>query len=254
MISPITGDLAKKVVELNSEKIVRLYMDYLKIDVSRFFANAPVVTIFECRQSGYRFYYPKSLMGDDLFYNSLSGVGDYSRGWSFDHQFAFDKIRDGDSVLEIGCGNGQFMKKVLTKTPDVTGIELNTKMVEICKGKGLNVVNELLDVHKINNRGKYDLICAFQVLEHIYDVKQFLEDITTCLKPGGKIILSTPNNDDFYMEYNKYDTMNLPPHHTGLWNKKAYEGVSSYLGLKLIDSQYELPPSFRGIVFQKTAS
>jgi SAM-dependent methyltransferase len=254
ILSPITNNAAQKVLELDSAKIIQLYLKDDGLDVNRYFKETPFISIYKCTETGYRFYSPKSAMGDDIFYGELSGNGDYTRPWAFDHQIAFDRINKDEHILEIGCGNGEFLLKALSKTPNVTGIELNDKMVDICKNKGLNVVNELLEAHKINNAGKYDMICAFQVLEHIYDVRQFLEDIIFCLKPGGKILLSTPNNDEFYMEYDKYATKNLPPHHIGIWNAEAYKGVAKYLGLKVSNIQYTPAPSFKGVVFQKAIS
>lgn len=249
--SPITNGPAVVVGTVDAKKIIDLY-GQSKLAVADYFKGLLQVSIYQCVATGYRFYYPASVMGDEAFYKKLSEKNDYTRGWEFDHQFAYDRINNGDHVLEIGCGNGSFLQKILReKTPHAAGLELNKEMVLICQQKNLPVKHELLSEHKRLNQAKYDVICAFQVLEHINDVAVFMKDMIACLKPGGKLILSTPNNDPYYMGYNKLETFNLPPHHIGLWNESAYKKVIQHLGLRLKAVRYSETPSFKGIVYQK---
>jgi SAM-dependent methyltransferase len=83
------------------------------------------------------------------------------------------------------------------------------------------------------------VVCSFQVLEHIYDVKSFLEASLHVLKPKGKLIIGVPNNEPYFLGYDKYATLNLPPHHMGLWNKSVFEKVAPLFNLKIIDVQYD---------------
>jgi SAM-dependent methyltransferase len=251
--SPITGGPVSVVDRVSTKNIVSLYGLNEGVDVKHYFEGVDQVLICSCKETGYRFYWPQSIIGDESFYKSLSSIEDYTRSWSFDHQFAFEKISENDTVLDIGCGSGDFLlQSKIHKTENVRGLELNPYMVEKCIEKGLNVSNESLSTHKVLNKGKYDIVCALQVLEHIYDVKSFIHDILYILKPGGRIILSTPNNEPYYMNYSKYETKNLPPHHIGLWNKESYMGLSDFFHLQIKDLMYCRPPSFKGNVYFKT--
>ncbi len=250
--SPI-NDMAVIIEDkISTRKIIDLYNSNRGVDVSDYFKDLTEVLICKCKETGYRFYWPQRIIGDELFYEKLSSIEDYTRSWSFDHQFAFEKVADNDTVLDIGCGNGDFLQRLKKgKTVNLKGLELNSFMVKKCKEKGLDVSNESITVHRVLNKNKYDVICALQVLEHVYNIKDFLKDILYLLKPGGKIIFSTPNNEPYYMNYGKYETLNLPPHHMGLWNKESYKGLAGYFGLQIKEFSYCPPPSFKGNVYYK---
>ena len=78
------------------------------------------------------------------------------------------------------------------------------------------------------------------VLEHIYDVKSFLEASLKVLKPEGKIIIGVPNSEPYFLGYDKYCTLNLPPHHMGLWNKKVFDKLAALFNLKILKTKYDI--------------
>src|SRR5205814_8089998 len=65
-----------------------------------------------------------------------------------------------------------------------------------------------------------------------------LTAILKALKPGGKLILSVPNNEPFFQRFNKYDTLNMPPHHAGLWNLSAFKRLADEFGMTLTRHEY----------------
>lgn len=225
-----------------SKDIIRLYKEQLNIDVSRFFAGKEEFNLFRCNDTGYRFYYPEGLDGDGKFYEALQNkLGDeYYHTWKFENQLAYDEIKQNDTVLDIGCGIGNFLIKAREKTKEVYGLELNKKAAEECREKGLTVFNELIQEHAKTYEDFYDIVCMFQVLEHIYDVKGFLEASLKVLKRGGKIIIGVPNSEPYFLGYDKYCTLNLPPHHMGLWNKKVFNELAVLFNLKILKTQYDI--------------
>lgn len=129
--SPINGAAVIIEDKISSQKIIDLYNSNRGIDVTGYFKDLKEVLICKCKETGYRFYWPHSIIGNELFYEKLSSIEDYTRSWSFDHQFAFEKISDNDTVLDIGCGNGDFLQRVKkSKTVNVKGLELNSFMVK----------------------------------------------------------------------------------------------------------------------------
>lgn len=66
-------------------------------------------------------------------------------------------------VLEIGFGNGGFLTYAREKNWDINGIEINDDLIAIAKEKGFNVYGSI----DFFNDGMFDLIVAFDVLEHI---------------------------------------------------------------------------------------
>jgi len=73
------------------------------------------------------------------------------------------------------------------------------------------------------------------VLEHIFHVSDFIKDCLACLKPGGILILGVPNSNPFIYRHDKFHTLNLPPHHAGLWNQNSLQKLGDVFNLSIID-------------------
>ncbi|HLG38901.1 MAG TPA: class I SAM-dependent methyltransferase, partial [Chitinophagaceae bacterium] len=196
VISPLTGKPgAKRVDTINREDILRLYQINFGMNVEKYFTGVTTIDVYECITTGYRFYHPASIIADGKFYEELQLMaekrsGSYYREGQFDQQYASSSIGTDEKVLEIGCGTGLFLESLLSKTTRIVGIELNEHAIRICQEKGLNVVNELIEVHSLTKTEHYDTVCSFHVLEHVYEVKNFIDYSLKALRPGGKFILS----------------------------------------------------------------
>jgi SAM-dependent methyltransferase len=208
--------------KIPTKEIIKLYKDSLSIDVGNYFKGIEYVEIRKCRDTLYRYYYPDTIFGHAEFYEKLQQNEFYYTPRIWDYGKARKHIRNTDQVLDIGCGAGIFIEQLQNSGIDARGLELNPKAIEECKRKNLHVQNELIQDHSIQNPGKYDVVCAFHVLEHIYDIKSFIDASCKCLKKGGKLIFAVPNNNPYFLKYDKMHTLNLPPHHAGLWSKEAF--------------------------------
>jgi 2-polyprenyl-3-methyl-5-hydroxy-6-metoxy-1,4-benzoquinol methylase len=230
--SPITGKSGTKVIETFSAKdIIELYQLQENINVEKYFAN-PIIYLLECEETKYRFYYPFEIAGDKEFYQNLRN-SEYDRENAEDHQFAVKHIKANDRVLEVGCGSGKFLESVSNITTDCYGLELNSLIAEKARTKGLNVETQLIEEHAKENSNSYDVVCAFQVLEHIPNVNSFILAALELLKPNGKLIFSVPNNEPFFQRFSKYEVLNLPPHHMGLWNLESFKNLCKFFNLDL---------------------
>ena len=242
-LSPVTAtDNTSLTDTFQRNDITRLYKDQLQMDVSPFFTAGESFFLYQCNQTGYRFYHPTGMDGDGNFYTALQQrLGDgYYHDWKFENQLALDIIQSGQKVLDIGCGIGKFLDRAKEKAGELTGLELNEKAVEVCRQKGLNVFNEMIGDHAMHKTAYYDVVCMFQVLEHIYDVKIFLEDALKSLKKGGKLVIGVPNSEPYFQHYDKYCTLNLPPHHMGLWNKGVFENMAPLFDLDIRQVTYDV--------------
>ena len=240
--SPVTNAGTTTLTDtFRSSDVINLYKDQFGIEVAHFFSGE-TFSIYRCDQTGYRFYHPKGMDGDGAFYATLQQkFGDeYYHDWKFENQLAYDHIKPTDKVLDIGCGVGKFLERARGKAAEVCGLELNEKAVEVCKQKGLSVYNEMIGDHAAKKEGYYDVVCMFQVLEHIYDIKSFLEDSLKALKKGGKLVIGVPNSEPYFKSYDKYCTLNLPPHHMGLWNKEVFDKIASVFNIKILETTYDV--------------
>jgi SAM-dependent methyltransferase len=98
-----------------------------------------------------------------------------------------------DTVLEIGCGLGAFGArladevKYLGVEPDETSHQVACDRIEPRGGKVLHGFHQVVPRASI-----FDIVCAFEVLEHIADDKGALAEWVPFVRPGGHLVLSVP--------------------------------------------------------------
>ena len=227
--SPVTLSAnTRQIGTIPVDTIIKGYHSLLDMDVSSYFKGMDHIHIYECLDTGFRFYYPQGIFGDEGFYSDLQKKDFYYNPWIWENQAALKNIAPGSKILEAGCGTGTFLEVMTKKGFTCAGLELNGAAAEVCRQKGLNVFNELLEQHEKEHAEAYDVVCSFQVLEHVYDVHSFISSSLKCLKPGGKMIIAVPNNNPWYHRHDKLNTLNMPPHHSGLWNRKTFLQLPRY--------------------------
>jgi len=241
IISPVTGKSNVKIVKrIPSEEIISLYKE-IGVDTKKYFEDKDII-ICKCKDSLYRFYYPSKLSGDSSFYEDLQKERPTYYSWRWEHEKALNEIKKDDFVLDIGCGSGYFLEKLLEKTSNIKGLEYNDIAIKQCREKNIPVVKSDIQHFSEENVEAFDVICAFQVLEHIYDIQSFVDSCVRALKPNGKLIIGVPNNNPYLYKYDINHTLNLPPHHIGLWSKKTLARLPRFFSLKK-DNLY-IEPNF----------
>ena len=134
------------------------------------------------------------------------------------------------TLLEIGCGNGAFLDRIQHMIPMVMGSEYNTDAAKECQQRGLKVTTE--DISTINI--PIDVVCHFEVLEHVFDTKKLMHDTLWLLNPGGKLIIGTPDPDGI-LSVNGTGVLHLPPHHQFDFSKQTFEWLAGKYNLNLVD-------------------
>jgi len=215
------------------------YQKTLGIEVGRYLNGVEKIDIYHSLDTGYRFYYPLHIAGDTLLYEELQTLPWYYMDWKWEHDMAAERIKPSDLVLEIGCGKGGFLERIRQKGVSCVGLEMNRDAMETARGRGLDVRDASVEAHVSENRGRYDLVCAFQVMEHIPQVGEFLSACLEVLKPGGKLVLSVPNNDALMFQLPDFLAINAPPHHMGLWGINALLSLSKIFPLRLDAVEHE---------------
>ena len=109
------------------------------------------------------------------------------------HQFFIDRIKDGESVLDIGCGNGAVAIDVAVERPNsnIIGIDINKESIKFARK--LKEKNSLTNINFKNGNIIHkkdinsDIVILSNVLEHIEDRNTFLEGIIS--NTGAKTFL-----------------------------------------------------------------
>ena len=98
----------------------------------------------------------------------------------------------GKSILDVGCGKGDFVDAALNAGWDVEGIELSQPAVDIAQRFCLPVSNMDFFSEQIKNSSR-DIVTMFEVIEHVPNPGEFLSRAEEIVKPGGLVYLTTPN-------------------------------------------------------------
>lgn len=237
VLSPLTkssNTTFERSIEVS--QIVDAYKVY-EIDVSSYFNAISKVSVYKCNDTNYSFYYPFNLSGNSSFYEHFQKFDWYYMPWKWEHEITKEYIKSGMKLLEVGCAHGHFIKKVneLYDLEYSVGLELNETTKD--KDGKWEIINQTIQDYSQQNKNKFDIVCSYQVLEHITEVHGFIKGKIDCLKSGGTLIISVPNNDSFIKDGN--GCLNMPPHHMGLWNEKSLIALTNIFPLKLIKVHFE---------------
>ncbi len=230
--SPVSGSANIELEVTFSTKLIADLYEQFGISVTHFFSGLDHISLYRCNDTDYRFYYPKNIFGDADFYARLQKKdANYYPENKWEYQHALQFIKSQQKILEIGCGEGHFLVKCRSIGAEVVGLEFNPGAVLKSKEKGLTVTEESIEAFSKHHAEVFDVVCAFQVLEHVYEAGRFLKDCITCLKPGGLLIIGVPHSNPYIYRYDKYHTLNLPPHHAGLWNEHSLQKIAPFFSL-----------------------
>lgn len=142
--------------------------------------------------------YNTSSSGDVFFFTADGNLDRGSHAYDWIRTFlSTDVTRRINSILEIGCGEGNLILKFKQNFPNkkIIGLEVNKQAISVGRKKGL-------DIRSMQNHGniKADLIISYAVIEHTLSPKHFLKYLQSFLNPGGYILLGTPHQDRIYYD------------------------------------------------------
>lgn len=149
--------------------------------------------------------------------------------WKLIKNYANDKPI---SVLDIGCGTGDFLKHGINKlNVKGVGVEPNGEAAKISLLKQINVYNSINEL----NDEQYDVITLWHVLEHVNNLKEYFNFFQNHLKEKGTLIIAVPNFKSFDAEHYKqhWAAWDVPRH---LWHfsKESIKKLAEENNFKLI--------------------
>jgi 2-polyprenyl-3-methyl-5-hydroxy-6-metoxy-1,4-benzoquinol methylase len=136
------------------------------------------------------------------------------------------------SLLDIGCGGGNFLLSMQNLGWKVEGVEFNESAVKTCRKSGLTVFHGELAAASFPD-DTFDVVTARHVIEHIPDPCSFVSEIFRIVKPGGFIILKTPNS--LALARNWFGNnwfANEVPRHLILYSAKTLQFILQKYGFK----------------------
>lgn len=124
--------------------------------------------------------------------------------WIEHNRYIYDNIREGDKVLDIGCGASQYTQWLAEKAQSVVGVDILPERVEKSRKMNTkaNVSYEVMDVTKDLPADTFDIAVCSHVIEHLDDPVAVLRAIAEKIP---RIIVKVPLEDTFWMKSVKKD-------------------------------------------------
>jgi len=101
-------------------------------------------------------------------------------------------IRKREKLLDVGCGRGDFLKEFKGLGLEVFGLDHQESHSEILKNIEVRYSNIENSPFPFNSE-MFDIVFSKSVIEHLRNPENFIKEIYRVLKPGGKIIIMTPD-------------------------------------------------------------
>jgi len=140
-------------------------------------------------------------------------------------------------LLDVGCGKGDLLVRLRSRGWTVEGLEVDAEAAELARAaQGLDVyVGKLEDQNFPDHR--YDVITMNHVIEHVHDPVALLQECLRVLKPGGRLVLATPNINSFaYKKLGGFWAHLDPPRHLRLFTKRTLKECALKAGSRHVDT------------------
>jgi SAM-dependent methyltransferase len=112
-------------------------------------------------------------------------------GWALKHYFG-----DAKKYFEIGCGTGHLLAEALAASPtlEVSGSEVLEEGLKYAAASVPEATLYQMDARQIPFEQEFDVIGAYDVLEHIEEDQAVLAEMFRAVTPGGGVILTVPQH------------------------------------------------------------
>ena len=193
-----------------------------------YFLSQETYTIVSCNHCGLKFINPRPDADEIANYysspdyishgagkkNTLNFVYRLVRNFTIGNKYRLvKKYTTGKTLLDIGCGTGEFIHHCRQKGYEVKGIEPSEKPAIFARTVHHLEVRDEFYLDELSTPG-FDVITMWHVLEHLHSLTGRMKKISEILKPSGTVIIAIPNCEswdaDHYREF--WAAYDLPRH------------------------------------------
>lgn len=184
----------------------------------------------------YTNYYPRSSFDVQQYqpWTESNGLDAWLDG---DRCAAVHWVPKNVRILDIGCGFGESLGYHLARGCEVFGVEADENIEKIAHKFNFNVHIGLFEsgLYECNY---FDYVTLDQVIEHVSQPVQMLNDIAQILKPGGKVIISTPNAKGWGSKVFRNRWINWhAPYHLHHFSVQSMRLAAEKAGLNLVSTR-----------------
>lgn len=161
-------------------------------------------------------------------------------------------VRSDATLLDIGCGSGEFLNVALRLGYEPYGLEPDPAAVAVATSHGLSVREGGLPSTGYPD-SSYDIVTISHVIEHVHDPKIALAEIFRILRPGGKVWMIYPNIDSLgHRHFGPFWRGLEAPRHLSLMPESAMTRVLRDIGF--VEVNFRGPEPSAKSYFQRSAA
>lgn len=166
--------------------------------------------------------------------------------WASDKMFnrSFRKlIYPGCAVLDVGCGNGEFLLKLKKLgATRLVGIDFSEAAVALCNNRGIETFQGIFTNYQHQGQS-FDAIFMINYIEHVLEPKEELQQAYKLLKPGAKLIGELPNFASIDRKlFGRFWGGNHVPRHTFQYDPQSLRDLLDEAGFRDIRIKQDLNP------------
>ena len=146
--------------------------------------------------------------------------------WSFRAKLCNGNLIKNSNILEIGPGSGKLADVLINDGYKYTGCEHSPSFANYLSDKGLDII--IGSFEDVNFDTNFDAIISMHVIEHLCSPQQHLEKAYEATRPGGKMILCTPNANSLYHKLPDKFSSNFDEAHLYVFSSSPVYVCSKY--------------------------
>jgi SAM-dependent methyltransferase len=203
-------------------------------------------SIRKCRDCGFGFSDPY-IAGDGKFYSLAYDhkLGDYpAQKWEY--KAAKDALKrrieshghGAARLIEIGAGDGAFLRQIVPEliAPErVFCTEYGEYAATQIRNLGIRVALGDIREMDIHNEKPFDIVCMFQVLEHMDRLTELFSALRTLTSPKADLLIAVPNSKRTEFCEHNGALLDMPPNHIGRWTRLSFEALAKREGWEVAE-------------------
>jgi cyclopropane fatty-acyl-phospholipid synthase-like methyltransferase len=206
--------------------------------------------IMECAQCGLvsldsaahiqpGFYEDSGMHGDEP-----KPIEEWLRETQWDDKRRFEQLKSflpNQQILDFGCGAGGFLAYAKDLVANAVGVELERRVHDYWKDSEITIFSSIDESIGALRGGRYDLITAFHVVEHLSDPRETLKQLAVLLKPDGRMVIEVPSASDALLTFydcNAFQRFTYWSQHLYLFTASTLTELIKQAGLNVVSIQH----------------